>query len=58
LRRVPFPARRAPAPARTHDPEGVKRDIIAMATEEFAQMGCSGARVDAIAARYAAAGGR
>ena len=38
-------------PARTHDPEGVKRDIIAVATGEFARSGYSGARVDEIAAR-------
>lgn len=38
-------------PARTHDPQGVKRDIIAVATGEFARSGYSGARVDEIAAR-------
>ena len=37
--------------ARAHDPEGVRRDIIAIATQEFAEKGLSGARVDEIAAR-------
>lgn len=36
---------------RTQDPEGVRRDILAVATEEFARKGYSGARVDEIAAR-------
>jgi AcrR family transcriptional regulator len=36
---------------RTQDPEGVKRDILAVATDEFARKGLSGARVDEIAAR-------
>ena len=36
---------------RTNDPERTKRDIIAVATEEFASQGYSGARVDQIAAR-------
>ncbi len=44
-------AGRAAKPARTHDPEGVKRDILAVATQEFARDGYSGARVDAIAAK-------
>jgi AcrR family transcriptional regulator len=38
---------------RTQDPEGVKRDILAVATTEFATNGFSGARVDEIAARTA-----
>jgi AcrR family transcriptional regulator len=38
---------------RTQDPEGVKRDILAIATTEFATNGLSGARVDEIAARTA-----
>jgi AcrR family transcriptional regulator len=38
---------------RTQDPEGVKRDILAVATTEFAANGFSGARVDVIAARTA-----
>lgn len=37
--------------SRTNDPEGNKRDIIAVATEEFAQRGLSGARIDEIAAK-------
>ena len=40
-------------PARTNDTERTKQDIIAVATEEFARKGLSGARVDEIAARMA-----
>ena len=36
---------------RSHDPDGVRRDIIAVATMEFAEKGLSGGRVDEIAAR-------
>ena len=36
---------------RTNDPEGNRRNIIYVATREFAEKGFSGARVDAIAAR-------
>lgn len=36
---------------RVNDPEGTKRNIIEIATEEFAGKGFSGARVDNIAAR-------
>ena len=36
---------------RKNDPEGTRRNIIDVATEEFASHGYSGARVDAIAAR-------
>jgi AcrR family transcriptional regulator len=43
--------RMPPPPKRTNDPERTKRDIIAVATQEFASEGYSGARVDAIAAR-------
>ncbi len=42
------------APARTaatRDPDGTARAILAAATEEFAEKGIAGARVDAIAAR-------
>ncbi|PWC54839.1 TetR family transcriptional regulator [Azospirillum sp. TSO22-1] len=39
------------AASRRNDPEGTKRDILAVATEEFATHGLSGARVDAIAER-------
>src|SRR4051812_10023071 len=38
-------------PSRKLDPEGAKQDILDVATEEFAQHGLSGARVDAIAER-------
>ena len=36
---------------RTHDPEGVRRNIVDVATREFAERGYSGARVDEIAAK-------
>jgi AcrR family transcriptional regulator len=39
------------AKTRTQDPEGTRRDILEIASEEFAQNGLSGARVDEIAAR-------
>lgn len=39
------------APARTQDPEGARRNIIEVASEEFALNGLSGARIDEIAAR-------
>jgi AcrR family transcriptional regulator len=37
--------------SRAQDPDGVRRDILAVATVEFADKGYSGARVDEIAAR-------
>jgi AcrR family transcriptional regulator len=43
----------APASGRTHDPEGVRRNILDVARAEFVENGLSGARVDAIAARTA-----
>jgi AcrR family transcriptional regulator len=36
---------------RTNDPDGVRRNIVEVATAEFARKGYGGARVDAIAAR-------
>src|SRR6476646_11233795 len=36
---------------RINDPEGTRRNIIEVATHEFARMGYGGARVDAIASR-------
>ncbi len=36
---------------RVNDPQGTRRNIVEVATGEFAQKGYSGARVDAIAAR-------
>ncbi|MFT3734091.1 MAG: TetR/AcrR family transcriptional regulator [Rhodocyclaceae bacterium] len=39
----------AKPPARTNDPERTQREILAVATEEFASKGLSGARIDAIA---------
>ena len=38
-------------PGRTNDPEGTRRNIIEVATEEFARHGLSGARIDEIAAK-------
>ena len=43
--------KRDDAETRRHDPDGVRADILAVATEEFAENGLSGARVDEIAAR-------
>jgi AcrR family transcriptional regulator len=40
-----------PATTRTYDPARTRQDIIAVATEEFAEKGLSGARIDHIAAR-------
>ena len=40
-----------PAPVRTPDAQATKRNIIEIATREFAQNGLSGARVDEIAAK-------
>jgi AcrR family transcriptional regulator len=45
------PTRRDRPGTRKLDPEGAKQNILDVATEEFAQHGLSGARVDAIAAR-------
>lgn len=39
----------------TQDPEGVKREILAVARAEFVEKGLSGARVDEIAARTSTA---
>lgn len=38
-------------PGRVNDPEGTKRNIIEVATREFAENGLSGARIDEIAAK-------
>ncbi|MDH3513073.1 MAG: TetR/AcrR family transcriptional regulator [Gammaproteobacteria bacterium] len=43
--------RQSPMPGRTNDPEGTKRNIIDVATKEFARRGLSGARIDEIAAK-------
>src|ERR1700704_632262 len=43
--------RKLRSPMRTNDPEGNRRNIIEVATREFAMKGFGGARVDAIAAR-------
>jgi len=39
-----------PAMTRTHDPEGARRNILEVASKEFARNGLSGARIDEIAA--------
>ena len=39
------------APTRQQDPEGTRRNILEIASEEFALNGLSGARIDEIAAR-------
>ena len=39
------------SPTRTQDPEGTRRNILEIASEEFALNGLAGARVDEIAAR-------
>ncbi|MGI4981788.1 MAG: TetR family transcriptional regulator [Janthinobacterium lividum] len=45
------PTRSRATPTRRNDPEQTRRDILDVATEEFALLGLAGARVDAIAAR-------
>ena len=40
-----------PAPGRVNDPEGTRRNILEVATQEFARNGLSGARIDEIAAK-------
>ncbi|MGH6946511.1 MAG: TetR/AcrR family transcriptional regulator [Kiloniellales bacterium] len=42
---------KATAPNRSNDPEGTKRNIIEVASREFAENGLSGARIDEIAAK-------
>jgi AcrR family transcriptional regulator len=42
---------KADAPGRVNDPEGTKRNIIEVATKEFAENGLAGARIDEIAAK-------
>ena len=42
---------KALAASRVNDPEGTKRNIIEIATKEFAENGLSGARIDEIAAK-------
>src|SRR5262245_53672296 len=49
---APRPRRRRKCSGRRmNDPEGTRRNIIEVATHEFARQGYAGARVDAIAAR-------
>jgi AcrR family transcriptional regulator len=45
------PSQRRRVAIRSQDPEGTRRDILKIATEEFAENGFNGARVDRIAAR-------
>jgi AcrR family transcriptional regulator len=47
----PTAAKPAPRSPRVNDPAQTRRDIVLIATEEFAQKGLSGARIDEIAAR-------
>jgi AcrR family transcriptional regulator len=42
---------KAEAGARTQDPEGTQKNIIEIATQEFAEYGLAGARIDEIAAK-------
>jgi AcrR family transcriptional regulator len=42
---------RVPASGRINDPDGTKRNIIEVATQEFAENGLAGARIDEIAAK-------
>ncbi len=44
-------AKTSSKPVRSQDPEGVKHNIVEIATEEFALNGLAGARIDEIAAR-------
>jgi AcrR family transcriptional regulator len=44
-------AKTTAAQGRVNDPEGTKRNIIEVATKEFAENGLSGARIDEIAAK-------
>ena len=47
----PKPGAKRPARSRKYDPEESKRDILSVATKEFAKYGYNGARIDAIAGR-------
>ena len=47
----PQPNEPRPTAGRINDPEATKRNIIEIATDEFANKGFSGARIDEIAAR-------
>jgi AcrR family transcriptional regulator len=49
----PRAAAKRAAPTRKNDPEGTKRNILAIATREFAKAGYNGARIDALAAKTA-----
>ena len=47
----PKPARKRDTRSRKYDPAETKRDILSVATKEFAKYGYNGARIDAIAAQ-------
>jgi AcrR family transcriptional regulator len=47
----PRPANEPDPQVRSQDPEGTKRNIVEVATREFAEKGLSGARIDEIAAK-------
>ena len=49
--KTPRPRKDRPLPKRTQDPDGTRRNILEIASEEFATNGLSGARIDEIAAR-------
>src|SRR5262245_61703388 len=45
------PGRKSAKSERGHDPEATKRDILEVATDEFARNGLAGSRIDEIAER-------
>ncbi len=47
---MPAPSKHPHDPVRTNDPARTMRDIMMVATREFAEKGLSGARIDEIAA--------
>jgi AcrR family transcriptional regulator len=51
MARMDIRVAKADAPSRVNDPEGTKKNIIEVATKEFAENGLSGARIDEIAAK-------
>ena len=51
MAKTPRPRKDRPLPKRTQDPDGTRRNILEIASEEFATNGLSGARIDEIAAR-------
>ena len=51
MSKAPRQRKDRPVPKRTQDPDGTRRDILRIASQEFATNGLSGARIDEIAAR-------